>query len=207
VSNYVVGLTGGIGSGKTTVADRFAALGIAVVDTDAIAHELTGPAGAAMPALAAAFGPGVVRSDGGLDRPAMRQLAFAVPSARARLEGILHPLIRQESASRCSAAASAYVILAVPLLVESGNYRERCDRILVVDCDEAVQISRVMTRSGLPEAEVRAIMAAQASRAERLAAADDVVRNDDGMEALEVRVSELHKAYAIYSAQKPHVKC
>jgi dephospho-CoA kinase len=207
VSNYVIGLTGGIGSGKSTVADRFAARGIEVVDTDAIAHELTGPAGAAMPALAAAFGSGVVRPDGGLDRPAMRQLVFADPPLRKKLEDILHPLIRQESASRCAAAASPYVILAVPLLVESGTYRERCDRILVVDCDEAMQISRVMARSGLPEAEVRAIMAAQASRGERLAAANDVIRNDSGIQTLEAQISELHKAYAEYSAQKPHVKC
>lgn len=202
-----MGLTGGIGSGKTAVADRFAARGVAVVDTDAIAHELTGPAGAAMTALAAAFGPGILRPDGGLDRPAMRQLVFSDPAARSRLEGILHPLIRQESADRCRTAASPYVILAVPLLVESGTYRERCDRILVVDCDEATQVARVMARSGLPEAEVRAIMSAQASRAERLAVADDVIRNDDGMGALEPQVAELHKRYAESSSRKAKVKC
>lgn len=207
MSDYIVGLTGGIGSGKTAVADRFAARGMAVVDTDAIAHELTGPAGAAMPALATAFGPGILRPDGGLDRPAMRQLVFADPAARSRLEGILHPLIRQESADRCRTATSPYVILAVPLLVESGTYRERCDRILVVDCDEATQVARVMARSGLPEAEVRAIMSAQASRAERLAVADDVIRNDDGMEALEPQVAELHKRYAESSSRKAKVKC
>jgi len=202
VSHYIVGLTGGIGSGKSTVADCFAAHGIRVVDTDAIAHELTGPGGAAMPALMVAFGSGILRPDGGLDRPAMRRLAFADPAARGRLEGILHPLIREVSAARCLAADSAYVILAVPLLVESGTYRERCDRVLVVDCDEAVQVARVMARSGLPEAEVRAIMAAQASRAERLAAADDVLRNDGGMGDLENRVAELHRLYAGYAAEK-----
>lgn len=207
MSDYIVGLTGGIGSGKSAVADRFAARGIAVVDTDAIAHDLTGPAGAAMPALTSAFGPGIVRPDGGLDRPAMRQLVFADPAARSRLEGILHPLIREESAVRCQAATSPYVILAVPLLVESGAYRERCDRVLVVDCEETVQVARVMARSGLPEAEVRAIMAAQASRAERLAVADDVIRNDKGMDALELQVAQLHKRYAEWSAQKAKVKC
>lgn len=207
MSDYIVGLTGGIGSGKSAIAERFAARGIAVVDTDAIAHELTGPAGAAMPALASAFGTEVVRPDGGLNRPAVRQLVFADPAARTRLEGILHPLIRQESAAHCQAAASPYVILAVPLLVESGTYRERCDRVLVVDCEETVQIARVMARSGLPEAEVRAIMAAQASRAERLAVADDVIHNDNGMDALESQVAELHKRYAEWSAQKAKVKC
>ena len=207
MSDYVVGLTGGIGSGKSTVADRFAARGIEVVDTDAIAHELTGPAGSAMAALAAAFGPGVVRPDGGLDRAAMRQLVFADPQARGRLEAILHPLIRQESAARCRAAASPYVILAIPLLVESGPQPGRYDRVLVVDCDQTVQVARVMARSGLSEAEVRAIMAAQASRAERLAAADDVIRNDSGMEFLESQVAELHKRYAEFSARKAKVKC
>lgn len=207
MSDFIVGLTGGIGSGKTAVADRFAARAIAVVDTDAIAHELTGPAGAAMPALAAAFGPGVLRPDGSLDRAAMRQLAFADSGARGRLEALLHPLIRAESSARCRAAASPYVILAVPLLVESGTYRERCDRVLVVDCDEALQVARVMARSGLPEAEVRAIMAAQASRSQRLAAADDVIHNDEGMEALEAQVAELHRHYAEWATHKLHVKC
>lgn len=207
MSDFIVGLTGGIGSGKTTVADLFAALGIEVVDTDIIAHQLTAPGGGAMPALAAAFGPEVVRPDGGLDRPAMRRLAFSDPTLRHRLESILHPLIRQEATARCRAAPSSYVILAVPLLVESGNYRERCDRVLVVDCDEAVQVERVMARSALPETEVRAIMAAQASRGERLTAADDVIGNDDGIERLAAQVAGLHRRYLENSAQKAKVKC
>lgn len=207
MSSFVVGLTGGIGSGKSTVAELFAERGAVVVDTDAIAHEITGPGGAAMAALAAAFGPRVVRADGGLERTAMRQLVFADPAQRIRLEGILHPLIRERSAQRCRAAASPYVILAVPLLVEAGGYRARCQRILVVDCDEAVQVARVMARNGLAESEVRAIMAAQAGRRERLAVADDVVHNDGGIEALREQVDELHARYVRLSTDKPQASC
>lgn len=198
MSAYVVGLTGGIGSGKSAVADLFATHGVEVVDTDAIAHELTAPGGEAMPALRTAFGDAVVRGDGGLDRAAMRQIVFADPAQRSRLEGILHPLIRQVSAARCAAAKSPYVILAVPLLVESGTYRERCNRILVVDCDENLQVARVMARSQLSEAEVRRIMAAQASRAQRLAVADDVIANNDGLAALAPQVAEMHARYLDY---------
>jgi len=192
---YVVGLTGGIGSGKSAVADRFVALGCALVDTDAIAHELTGPGGAAMPDLVAAFGSDVRNPAGGLDRAAMRRLVFADGTAKARLEGILHPLIRRLADERCARAVSPYVILAVPLLVESGTYRERCDRILVVDCPESLQISRVMARSGLSREEVAAIMANQAIREQRLAVADDVIDNAGGLEALAARVAELHGIY------------
>ncbi len=194
---FVVGLTGGIGSGKSAVAERFAARGAAIVDTDAIAHALTGPGGAAMAAIAAAFGPGVMRGDGALDRPAMRRLAFSDPAARQRLEAILHPLIRAESARQAEAAAAGhpYVLLAVPLLIESGSYRERCRRILVVDCPEALQITRVMARNQLSEDEVRAILAAQASRAERLAAADDVITNDGRLEQLDGQVAALDQRY------------
>ena len=192
---FVVGLTGGIGSGKSAVADRFAGLGAALVDTDAIAHELTGPGGAAMPAIAAAFGDCVVQANGALDRTAMRALAFSDGSARARLEAILHPMIRAESDARVRRAEAPYVILAVPLLVESGSFRERCDRVLVVDCPEAMQVERVRARNGLSEQQVRAIMAAQASRAERLAVADDVVDNSGSLDALDDRVAELDGEY------------
>lgn len=192
---YIVGLTGGIGSGKSTVADLFVARGAALVDTDAIAHELTGPQGAAMEAIAAAFGPGVVDSRGALDRAAMRRRVFADASARQRLEAILHPLIRAESERRCAVAQAPYVILAVPLLVESGTYRERVDRVLVVDCPESTQLARVMARSGLDAAEVEAILLAQASRSERLAAADDVVDNGGSADALPAQVDLLHDRY------------
>ncbi len=192
---YVVGLTGGIGSGKSTVADLFVARGAALVDTDAIAHELTGPQGAAMAAIAEAFGPAAVDARGALDRAAMRRQVFADATARQRLEAILHPLIRAESDRRCQAARAPYVILAVPLLVESGSYRERVQRVLVVDCPEAVQVARVMARNGLGEAEVQAILAAQASRQQRLAVADDVVDNGGDAAALVPQVERLHRQY------------
>lgn len=207
MSDFVVGLTGGIGSGKSAAADCFAALGVGLVDTDAIAHELTAAGGAAMPALVAAFGADVAAADGALDRGRMRRLAFADPTARGSLEGILHPLIRKLSAERCRLAGSPYVILAVPLLVESGSYRERCDRIVAVDCPESLQISRVMARNGLSEAEVRAIMATQASRAERLAVADDVIANDGDLANLEMQVGELHREYLRLSSQKAKANC
>lgn len=202
MSGYVVGLTGGIGSGKSTVADLFVARGAALVDTDAIAHQLTGPQGAAMPALRAAFGDGIATADGRLDRAAMRRLVFADPAARARLEGILHPLIRAESDARCRAAATPYVVLAVPLLVESGSYRQRCDRILVVDCPETTQVARVMARSGLSADEVAAIMAAQASRRDRLAIADDVVVNATTLDELAQQVAALDARYLCLSSEK-----
>lgn len=200
MSAYVVGLTGGIGSGKSAVASLFAARGVVVVDTDVIAHELTAPGGTALAEIAAAFGARVLRADGALDRAAMRRIAFADPGARARLESILHPGIRELSQQRCAAAVSPYAVLAVPLLIETGTYRGRCNRILVVDCEEDLQVQRVMARSGLSEREVRAIMAAQASRTERLAAADDVVENNGGLDALPPQVERLHALYASLSA-------
>lgn len=207
MSRYVVGLTGGVGSGKSTVADFFVQLGAALVDTDAIAHELTGPQAAAIPQLIAAFGPTIVDRAGALDRVRMRQRVFADAEARAVLEGILHPMIRRLSDQRCQAASAPYVILAVPLLVESASYRERCDRILVVDCPETRQIERVMARNGLSEPEVKAIMAAQATRAERLAVADDVVSNDLDLAALKTQVLSLHQKYLQYLAEKPNASC
>ena len=193
--NPVIGLTGGIGSGKSTVADLFYRLGVTVVDTDRIAHELTGAEGAAMPEIIAAFGKDIALPQGALDRAAMRQRVFTDASAKTRLEAILHPKIRQESRQRCQAATSVYVLLAVPLLVETDVWRQEVRRVLVVDCDEATQIARVKARSALSAAEVRAIMATQATRSERLAAADDVILNDGTPEALEPRVQALHQRY------------
>lgn len=207
MSAYVVGLTGGIGSGKSTVADRFVAQGAALVDTDAIAHELTAPGGAAMPALLAAFGPDVATPAGALDRAAMRARVFADACARQRLEGILHPLIRSLAAERCAAARAPYVVLAVPLLVEAGNYRERCDRIAVVDCAEEVQIERVMARSGLAADEVRRIMATQSTRAARLAVADDIIVNDGDLAGLYAVIDTLHDKYLLLSAEKVKANC
>lgn len=207
MSAYVVGLTGGIGSGKTAVADLFVERGAVLVDTDAIAHELTAANGTAMSALIAEFGVDVANGSGALDRSAMRRRVFSDPSARVRLEGILHPLIRALSAERCRAANSPYVILAVPLLVESGNYRARCDRIAVVDCPESLQVERVMARNGMAHDEVIAIMAAQATRPQRLAVADDVVINDAGLDKVERQVESLHHKYLALSAEKVKAGC
>lgn len=193
--SFIVGLTGGIGSGKSAATDRFAALGINVVDTDVIAHALTGPGGQAMPAIQAAFGADIVRPDGALDRAAMRARVFADPGARARLESILHPAIRAESDRLCAEAQSAYLILAVPLLIESGGYRGRVQRICVVDCPETLQLERVVRRSGLAPDEVRAIMAAQAPRALRLQAADDIIDNSGDLANLVRQVDALHIRY------------
>ena len=207
MSGFWVGLTGGIGSGKSTVADLFVAVGAGLVDTDAIAHELTAPEGAAIPAIVAAFGAAVLTPAGALDRAAMRQRVFADVGARQQLEAILHPMIRQVSDARCLAASTPYVVLAVPLLVESGTYRARCDRIVVVDCPESLQVERVMARNGLVADQVRAIMAAQATRADRLAVADDVVLNDAGLTKLYEQVERLHLNYLRLSAEKAKANC
>ena len=192
---YIIGLTGGIGSGKSAAANLFADLGATVVDTDAIAHELTGPAGGAMPAIRQAFGENVAAADGRLDRAAMRALVFSDPAAKARLEAILHPLIRTLSAERCATAAGPYAVLVVPLLVESGDYARRVQRIAVVDCTEDTQVRRVMARSGLSADEVARIMATQATRQARLAAAQDVIDNDGPLSALAPQVEALHRRY------------
>lgn len=198
---YVVGLTGGIGSGKSAAADLFAERGITVIDTDAIAHALTKAGGAAMSLIRAEFGVEVVNADGALDRTAMRTMAFADPSVRKRLEAILHPLISSESQRQLAAASanSPYAVLVVPLLIESGNYRKRVDRIAVVDCAEATQIARVMSRSGLARSEIERILAAQATRTERLAAADDIIDNDGDIAALPPQVERLHANYLALS--------
>jgi len=192
---FIVGLTGGIGSGKSAAAARFAALGAEVVDTDAIAHALTAPGGEAIGPIREAFGDGVIAADGSLDRAAMRERVFGDEAARKRLETILHPMIRAESARRCAAAPSPYVVLAVPLLIESGHWQSRCDRVCVIDCPEDEQVRRVIARSGLTADQVRAIMATQASRQARLAAADDVVDNSGSLDALHRRIDALHRQY------------
>lgn len=192
---YTVGLTGGIGSGKSAVAALFAGLGVSVVDTDEIAHELTRSGGEAIAPIRAAFGDQAIARDGALDRAAMRKLAFGDARERNRLEAILHPMIRAESSRRLERAAGPYAILVIPLLVESGVDRSRTPRVLVVDCPEASQLERVMRRSGLPQAEARAILAAQATRAQRLAAADDVIDNAGAPQALEGQVARLHEKY------------
>ena len=192
---FSIGLTGGIGSGKSTVADLFAARGATIVDTDLIAHSLTAPHGPAMPAIVAEFGAEFSDASGALDRARMRSLVFADAGAKTRLEAILHPRIRDAALAAGAAATGCYVIYAVPLLIESVTWRERVSRVLAVDCPEQVQIARVMARNNLPESQVRAIMAAQVSRAARLAAADDVIENSAGIEALAPQIDRLHDLY------------
>jgi len=191
----VVGLTGGIGSGKSAAADEFGKLGATVVDTDAIAHELTKAGGAAMPQVRRLFGEDYADAQGAMDRAKMRALAFRDPGARQKLEQLLHPLIRAESQRRIAAARGAYVVHVVPLLVESRDYRQRVSRVLVVDCPEDVQLERVRQRSRLSEEEIRRIMRSQASREDRLAAADDVIDNSGSLDALHKQVRELHARY------------
>ena len=196
--SFVVGLTGGIGSGKSAAAAEFGRLGAAVVDTDAIAHELTEAGGGAIPEIRRVFGPAAIEASGAMDRGKMRARVFADPLAKKALEALLHPLIREESQRRIAAARAPYVIHVVPLLVESPGYRRRVDRVLVIDAPEELQVERVRSRSGLSEAEVRAIVAAQATRAQRLAAADDVIENRGTIEALREQVAALHRKYLEY---------
>jgi dephospho-CoA kinase len=196
---FVVGLTGGIGSGKSAAAAEFERLGATVVDTDAIAHELTQAGGRALPEVERLFGAAAIAPSGAMDRARMRALVFADPAAKAALEALLHPLIREESERRIATARGPYVVYVVPLLIESGDYASRVDRVLVVDAPEALQIERVRARSALPEHEVRAILAAQASRAARLAAADDVIDNRGTIDAMLQQVGALHRKYLEYA--------
>ena len=191
----VSALTGGVGSGKSSVAAILAELGAAVVDTDEIAHRLTAPGQPGGEAIRTRFGPEYLRADGALDRDRMRELVFSDPAAKKKLEAILHPLIRAEVNAAVQAARSPYVIIAVPLLIETGSYRDLAQRMLVIDCDEQQQVARVMQRSGLSAAAVRAIMANQVSRAERLRHADDIVSNNADLARLRAEVSALHRKY------------
>lgn len=192
---FSVGLTGGIGSGKSTVADMFAALGAAVIDTDLIAHQLTTPGGLAIPTIHTQFGEDFLTPDGAMDRAKMRAHVFADASEKQRLEAILHPLIRTETQRRAEAAQGAYLMFVVPLLVESANWKRQVSRVLVVDCSEELQVSRVKSRNGLAEPQIRAIMANQASRQARLEAADDVILNEGDRSLLPAQVARLHAAY------------
>jgi len=192
---YCVGLTGGIGSGKSAASGMFEALGAAVVDTDAISRALTAPGGAAIAEIRERFGPESIAADGGLDRERMRLLVFRDAASRARLEGILHPLIRARTRDAIAVARGPYVIVVVPLLFETGACMEFIQRVVVVDCEEEEQIRRVMARSGLAAGEARRIMATQLPRAERLRRADDVLHNSGNIEALRSQVEQLHARY------------
>jgi len=192
-----IGLTGGIGCGKSTVAGLFAEHGAGIVDTDAIAHHLTQSGGDAIAAISAAFGKDYITVDGELDRAKMRGLIFSDAAAKQRLELILHPLILQQAKQQLRLLQTKhYIIIVVPLLAESPSFRQLVQRVLVVDCDENIQVARVIGRSQMEEAEVRGIIAQQTPRAERLQIADDVIHNDAGMDSLAEQVSVLHERYS-----------
>lgn len=175
---YEIGLTGGIGSGKSKVADLLQEWGAAIIDTDAIAHTLTAPGGAAIEPIRQTFGDQVIAADGSMNRAAMRELVFANPETRRQLEAILHPMIGSVTRQRARQAQGCYLVYVVPLLVESGTWVDRVDRVCVVDCDPETQIQRVQARSGLTREAVQRIMQAQASRQQRLQAATDIIVND-----------------------------
>ncbi|MCP5149454.1 MAG: dephospho-CoA kinase [Chromatiales bacterium] len=190
----VVGLTGGIGSGKSTVAERFEARGVAVIDADVVARAVVEPGEPGLAAAVSLLGADVVGADGRLDRAVVRSRVFREPELRRRLEAALHPLIRAEMERRLTTVTSRYAILAIPLLVESGS-RARVDRILVVDCSRETQLARTLARDGSDRATVEGILAAQATRDDRLRVADDVIDNDGPLEALEPQVERLHGLY------------
>ena len=198
---FTVGLTGGIGSGKSAAATHFAELGVPVIDTDAIAHELTLPGAPALGAIRAVFGDAVVTAEGTLDRAALRRRIFGDTAARRQLESLLHPRILDEVKTRLATLSAPYAVTVIPLLVETGTYRALLDRVLVIDCPEAVQIARAMARSGLSHEEAAAIVAAQASRSERLAAADDIIVNTGALDALREEVDALHQRYLALAAE------
>lgn len=199
---YVVAITGGIGSGKTTVANQFAELGIEVVDADVIAREVVEPGTPALAAIAAHFGSAVITPDGQLDRRRLRERVFTDPQAKGWLNALLHPLIRTEMQHQCAAARSPYCLLVVPLLVEN-RLTALANRVLVIDVDEATQIERTCRRDGVSREQAQAILAAQASRADRLAAADDVLDNQNGTpEAIKSRILALHETYLAFASQQ-----
>jgi dephospho-CoA kinase len=195
--SFRIGLTGGIGSGKSTVAAMFAEFGISIIDSDAISHQLTQPGGDAIEEIRSAFGDSYLTASGALNRPDMRRLIFSDIVAKQRLEAILHPLIRMQMLAQAEASAktSPYQLLAIPLLFETTNYLTLVQRTLVVDCEESTQIKRAMQRSGLTEQEVRAIMAQQILRSERLRVADDIIENDAGLDSLRLQIAKLHQRY------------
>lgn len=199
---YVVAITGGIGSGKTTIANQFAALGIEVIDADLIAREVVEPGTPALAAIASHFGPGILDEQGRLDRRVLRERIFSEPAAKHWLNALLHPLIRSEMLRQCAAASSPYCLLVVPLLVEN-RLMNLADRVLVIDVDEATQIERTCRRDGVSRDQAKAILAAQASRAERLAVADDVLDNQSGTsETIRARILALHETYLAFATQQ-----
>ena len=204
-STFSVGLTGGVGSGKSTIASMLSGHGAAIVDADTIAHQLTSTGGAAIDALRESFGTKAIAADGSMDRPRMRARVFLDPAARTQLESVLHPMIlnaMRECAAELIESGSQYILFVVPLLVETGGWRESVDRVLLVDCSEAVQIARVCARTGIDEKMARKIIATQATRQQRLAAADDVLVNEAPLDQIAGRVTYLHRAYLQFAAMK-----
>jgi dephospho-CoA kinase len=199
---FRVALTGGIASGKSTVADLFAALGVPVIDTDVIARQVVEPGQPALAAVIAAFGPEVLDVDGRLDRRRMRAQIFADPVARQRLESILHPAIRAEMERQSREAGGPYQVLVIPLLTE-GRRRDHVDRVLLVDVPESLQVERLVLRDGVSLEQARASLAAQATRTDRLAMADDVVRNTGPVDELQGQVARLHQRYLGLAAAGP----
>lgn len=197
---FTVGLTGGIGSGKTTVANMFAELGAYLVDTDLIAHALTKKNGAAISAIENAFGADFILPSGAMDREKMRQYVFSQPDEKKRLEAILHPLIREKTEAAAKESTGIYTIFVVPLLVESGSWKQRVSRVLVIDCSEQTQVQRVMNRNGMAQEQVLAIMQTQASREQRLKAADDVITSEGSLGKIQLEVRRLHDKYVKLSA-------
>lgn len=193
--NYVVGLTGGIGSGKSVIAELFARRGADITDADRVSHQLTQVHAPGWQALRQAFGPDYFAADEALDRAKLRRAVFADPQMKSRLEAVLHPLIAAKIEEELAHLRGPYALLVVPLLLETGRYRDRLDRLLVVDCPEETQVLRVKARSGLRDEEVRAMMASQATRATRLAAADDIIDNSGPISALEAQVASLDTLY------------
>jgi dephospho-CoA kinase len=198
---YTIGLTGGIASGKSAVAAGFERRGITVLDADAIARELVAPGEPLLAALIELVGPEARAANGSLDRAYVRERIFANPALRKSVEALLHPPIRARLAARAAADPGPYVVLAIPLLVEGGE-RKGIDRVLVVDCPEALQIDRLRSRDGLSEAQARAALAAQATRSERIAAADDLIANTAGLEALDHVVATLHERYLALAGRR-----
>ena len=199
-----IGLTGGIASGKSTVTQRFAELGVPVIDADVAARSVVERGKPGLEQVVRRFGPGVLDASGNLDRPALRALIFSDPASRQALDAILHPLIRADMERQAGAAQGPYLVMAIPLLIEGGRARDRLDRVLVVDVDEALQLKRVQARDGCSADQARAILASQAGRETRLAAADDVLRNSGSVADLRQAVDRLHEKYLHLAQTSPY---